>query len=205
MLDLRVFGGNSFFYPSKDNTYLCFKVLEHEDRDKFIEGFKKLSRKTVYHRFFGFMKELSKQQIDDLLNTDEKNHVAWAAFDIVDDDTIGIGVGRFRRSKDNPSEAELALTVIDEYQDKGVGTILLAIMYYLASILEIDILTGIIMSDNSKLIRRFKELDAEMTRVGTEYEMRLPIYKNFDDIPKTRYSRILMPVLQFLKDNDFCS
>ena len=79
MLDLRVFGGNSFFYPAKDNTYLCFKVLEHEDRDKFIEGFKKLSRTTVYHRFFGFMKELSKQHIDDLLNTDEKNHVAWAS------------------------------------------------------------------------------------------------------------------------------
>ena len=204
MLDLRVFGGNSFFYPAKDNTYLCFKVLEHADRDKFIEGFKKLSRKSVYHRFFGFMKELSPRQIDDLLNTDEKNHVAWAAFDIVDDDTIGIGVGRFRRSIDNPSEAELALTVIDEYQEKGVGTILLAIMYYLASILEIDILTGIIMFDNSKLIRRFKELGAEMKRVGPEYEMRLPIFKNFDDIPKTRYSRILRPILQFLKDNDFC-
>ncbi len=204
MLDLRVFGGNSFFYPARDNTYLCFKVLEHADRDKFIEGFKKLSRKTVYHRFFGFMKELTPQQVDDLLNTDEKNHVAWSAFDIVDDDTIGIGVGRFRRSKVNPHEAELALTVIDEYQNKGVGTILLAIMYYLASILDIDIFTGIIMSDNAQLIRRFKELGAEMTRVGTEYEMRLPIYKNFDDIPKTRYSRIIRPILHFLKENDFC-
>jgi RimJ/RimL family protein N-acetyltransferase len=204
MLDLRLFGGNSFFYPAKDNTYLCFKALEREDRDKFIEGFKKLSPKTVYHRFFGFMKELTPRQLEDLLNIDKKDHVAWAAFDIVDDEAIGIGVGRFRRSLDNPQEAELALTVIDEYQFKGVGTILLGIMYYLASHLDINTFTAVILSDNSKLIRRFKELGAQMTRVGTEYEMRLPIYKNFDDIPKSRYTRILKPILQFLKDNDFC-
>ena len=204
MLDLRLFGGNSFFYPAMDNTYLCFKALDKEDRDKFIEGFKKLSNKTVYHRFFGFMKELTPQQLDDLLNTDEKNHVAWSAFDIVGDDAIGLGVGRFRRSSENPNEAELALTVIDEYQEKGVGSILLAIMYYLAGKLDIDIFTGVIMSDNTKVIRRFKELGAEMTRVGTEYEMRLPVHKNIKDIPKTRYSRVIRPILKFLKDNDFC-
>lgn len=204
MLDLRLFGGNAFFYPAMDNTYLCFKALEQEDRDKFIEGFKKLSNKTVYHRFFGFMKELSPRQLDELLNTDDKNHVAWSAFDIIGDDAIGLGVGRFRRSIANPNEAELALTVIDEYQGKGVGTVLLGIMYYLGIKLDIEIFTGVIMSDNSKVIRRFKELGAEMKRMGTEYEMRLPIHKNFNDIPKTRYSRAVMPILQFLKDNDFC-
>lgn len=204
MLDLTIFAGSSFFYPIRDNTYLCFKALEKVDREKFLDGFRKLSRKTVYHRFFGFMKELTEEQIEDLLNTDKKDHVAWAAFDIVDDDAIGIGVGRFRRSTVNPLEAELALTVIDEYQDKGVGTVLLAIMYYLGIKLDIEVFTGVMLSDNSKLIRRFKELGAEMIRIGTEYEMRLPIFKNINDIPKTKYSRVVKPVLEFLKENDFC-
>jgi len=204
MLDLRLFGGNSFFYPAKDNTYLCFKALEQGDRDKFLEGFKKLSKKSIYHRFFGFMKELTPAQVDDLLNTDEQNHVAWAAFDFVGEDSIGIGVGRFRRSIITLNEAELALTVIDEYQQKGVGSVLLAIMYYLGGMLDIDVFTGLIMSDNSKLIRRFSELGAKMTRVGTEYEMRLPVYKDFNKLPNTRYSNTIRPVLKFLKDNDFC-
>lgn len=205
MLDLNIFAGNSFFYPIKDNTYLCFKALEREDREKFVEGFKKLSPKTVYHRFFGFMKELSPHQLEELLDTDKKDHVAWTAFDIVEDDTIGVGVGRFRRSAINPNEAELALTVIDEYQEKGVGSVLLAIMYFLGSKLDIDIFTGIIMSDNARLIKRFKELGAQMTRVGTEYEMRLPVQKDFEKIPKTRYSRVILPILHFLKENDFCA
>ena len=204
MLDLRLFAGNSFFYPIKDSTYLCFKTLEKEDKEKFVEGFKKLSPKTVYHRFFGFMKELTQKQIEELLDVDKQDHVAWAAFDIVDDDTIGIGVGRFRRSEIHSNEAELALTVIDEYQDKGVGTVLLGIMYYLASKLGIDIFTGIILADNNRLIKRFKELGANMTRIGHEYEMRLPVFKNFDNIPKSNYTRILLPVLNFLEENKFC-
>lgn len=205
MLDLRVFAGNSFFYPIKDNTYICFKTLGKDDREKFIAAFKRLSQKTVYQRFFGFMKELTDKQVEDFLNTDKKDHLAWAAFDLIGDDTIGIGVGRFKRSEINPNEAELALTVLDEYQDKGIGSVLLAIMYYLASILEINILTGIILSDNFMLIRRFKELGAKMDRIGNEYEMRLPIYKDFDALPNTKYSRIIKTILQFLKENDFCA
>ena len=205
MLDLNIFAGNSFFYPLRDNTYLCFKSLEKRDRGKFIEGFKKLSKASVYHRFFGFMKELSDKQLEDLLNTDKKDHVAWTALDIKNDDMIGVGVGRFKRSTTNPHEAELALTVIDEYQNKGTGSILLAIMYFLASKLEIDIFTGFILSDNSKLIQRFRELGAIMTRTGNEFEMRLPVFKNFNKIPKSNYSSVIKPILQFLKENNFCA
>ena len=124
---------------------------------------------------------------------------------IVDDDMIGVGVGRFKRSSTNPREAELALTVIDEYQGKGVGTILLAIIYFLASKLEIDVLTGTILSDNSKLIERFKELGAKMVRIKNEFEMRLPIHTIIDDIPKSDYSKVIIPILLFLKENNFCA
>ncbi len=205
MVDLRAFADNSFFYPIRDNTYICFKTLGKDDREKFIDGFKRLSQKTVYLRFFGFMKELTDKQVDDFLNTDKKDHIAWAAFDIVGDDAIGIGVGRFKRSEFNPKEAEMALTVLDDYQDKGVGSVLLAIMYYLAGKLEIDVLTGNILSENAKLIRRFMELGAKMDRIKNEYEMRLPVYTDFNAIPKTNYSRIIKTILQFLKENDFCA
>ena len=205
MVDLSVFAGNSFFYPIRDNTYICFKTLGKDDREKFIDGFKRLSKKTVYRRFFGFMKELTDKQVDDFLNTDKKDHIAWAAFDIVGDDAIGIGVGRFKRSEFNPKEAEMALTVLDDYQDKGVGSVLLAIMYYLAGKLEIDVLTGNILSENAKLIRRFMELGAKMDRIKNEYQMRLPVYTDFNAIPKTNYSRIIKIILQFLKENDFCA
>lgn len=205
MIDLKLFGGNSFFYPGKGNTYLCFKALEKADRQKFIDGFNKLSAKSVYQRFFGFMKELTDKQVEDFLDTDKKDHVAWAAFDLEVEDAIGIGVGRFKRSEIILNEAELALTVIDEFQNKGVGTTLLGIMYYLAGQVGIDVFTGIILSENARLIQRFQELGAKFERIGNEYEMRLPVHNNFEDLPKTRYANKLKPVLEFLEENDFCA
>ena len=205
MPDLSVFGGNSFFYPTKNSTYLCYKVLEKGDRQRLIDGFAKLSSASVYHRFFGNFKELSDKQLDDFLDTDNNDHIAWVAFDMIDEDVYGVGVGRFRRSKKNTTEAELALTVIDEYQNQGVGTTLLSILYFLAARLNIETFTGTIMSDNVKLIKRFKELGALMTRQGTEYEMRLPVCKAIDDMPKTRYAEQLKPTLLFLAQNDFCT
>jgi GNAT superfamily N-acetyltransferase len=205
MPDLSLFGGNSFFYPTKNNTFICYKILEKGDRQRLIDGFNKLSNASIYHRFFGKMKELSERQLDDFLNTDDKDHIAWVAFDIIEEEVYGVGVGRFRRSKTISTEAELALTVIDEYQNLGVGTTLLGILYFLAAKLDIEVFTGTIMSDNVKLIRRFKELGAVMTRIGSEYEMRLPVKKAFDDMPKTSYAEILKPTLNFLKDNNFCA
>ncbi|NJN27190.1 MAG: GNAT family N-acetyltransferase [Cyclobacteriaceae bacterium] len=204
MIDLNVFAGNSFFYPIKDSAYLCFKTLEKTDREMFIAGFQKLSPKSIYHRFFGFMKELTEEQLENLLNIDQKDHVAWAAFDIEGDSTAGVGVGRYRRNAAYPEEAELALTIIDEYQGKGVGTILLGILYYLAGMAGIKVFTGVILSDNAKLIRRFKELGADLKRVGWEYEIRLPVRTNFDQLPKTPYAGVIRPVLHFLTENNFC-
>lgn len=205
MLDLQLFAGNSFFYPIKDSTFICFKSLEPSDRERYIEGYKKLSPDSVYHRFFGFIKELTTEQIDEFLNTDNRNHIAWSAFDIVDEEPVGIGVARFKRSLTNPNEAELGLTVIDQYQNLGVGTVLLAVMYYLSGSLDIKTLTGIILADNVRLIRRFHDLGAEFTRRSNEYEMRLPIHRNFNDLPKTRYATEMTPILSFLRENNFCT
>ncbi|MDZ7604495.1 MAG: GNAT family N-acetyltransferase [Cyclobacteriaceae bacterium] len=204
MLDLRLFAGNSFFYPVKDSTYVCFKALEASDRELYIAGFKKLSETSVYHRFFGFVKELTTAQIDELMNVDNYNHIAWTAFDIVDDEPIGIGLGRFKRSTTIPTEAELGLTVIDEYQGKGVGTILLAIMYYLGGAVGIQTFTGVILVNNVRLIRRFYNLGAQFKRITNEYEMRLPVYRDFSKLPKTDYAAVMTPVLKFLEENHFC-
>lgn len=203
MLDLTLFTDNSFFYPVKDNTYLCFKTLGKDDREKFVEGFSKLSQKSIYKRFFGFLKKLTDEQIDGFLNTDKKDHIAWAAWDFVGDEIFGVGVGRFKRSLTNPKEAEMALTVIDEYQGKGVGAVLLAILYYLAGKSDTEILTGIILPDNVKLIRRFRELGATIIWAGSEYEMTLPVFKDFDKIPDNPYSRVIKSILHFLQENNF--
>ncbi len=190
----------SFYYPMKDGTVVYFKPLEKSDREKVIDGFKKLSAQTIYKRFFGYLKELSDDQLDKLLDTNSRDHIAWGAFDFKGDEPFGIGVGRFWRSAEHPNEAELALTVIDDYQGKGVGTVLLCTLYCLASMMDIDMFTGNILSDNMDVIRRFSELGAELKLRDSEYLMRLPVHKNPEQLPDTKYANLMKTVSKLIKE-----
>ena len=190
----------SFYYPLRDGQVVWFKPLERSDREKVIEGFHRLSEQSVYNRFFGYLKELSDEQLDKLLDTNSYDHVAWGAFDFKGDEPFGIGVGRFWRSAERPNEAELALTVIDEYQGKGVGTVLLCILFCIAGKIGIDTFTGIILAENRNLVRRFSDLGAKLTLKGSEYVMRLPVYLSPDELPDTLYANILKNVSKIIKE-----
>jgi len=98
----------------------------------------------------------------------------------------------------------MAITVIDEYQNKGVGTILLAILYYRALCSGLRYLTGYILVENWKFAVRFLKLGATITRSGSEYEIKLPVYNDFDEFPENNYSRLFVRILKELKSQDFC-
>ena len=65
--------------------------------------------------------ELSPSQLDYLTDVDHHDHEALVAFDPASGD--GVGVARFVRLEDGTS-AEAAVTVIDEWQGRGLGVAL---------------------------------------------------------------------------------
>ena len=66
--------------------------------------------------------ELSESQLRYLTEVDHDDHEALIAFDAATGD--GVGVARFVRLEDDPTSAEAAITVIDEWQGRGLGTAL---------------------------------------------------------------------------------
>jgi len=52
-------------------------------------------------------------------------------------DHPGIGVARFVRLEQDPGVAEFAITVIDEYQNRGLGTLLLKLLLKAAQSLQV--------------------------------------------------------------------
>ncbi len=204
MIDAGTFNSKILTFPSQDNERLYFKSFHAYERNELQSGFQKLSQRSVYHRFMGYIKELSNEQLDALTNLDNINRVAWVSYSVKKGVPYGIGIGRFSRSASTPNEAEIALTVIDEFQNKGVGTILFSILYYLGGQMGISTFTGIILASNLPLILRFQDMGAMMCRYTNEYEMRLPVHTDFSKIPDSRYSKIVIPILKELKMN-FCA
>ena len=120
----------------------------------------RLSAESRYHRFFTPLNALDDALLDRLTSADGVNHVVWAALDAHDPDDPGLGAASFWRDPGSPSRAELSITVADEHQGQGVGTLLLALLWLLARSVGISEFFVVALSDNGQVIRWLRDLGA---------------------------------------------
>jgi RimJ/RimL family protein N-acetyltransferase len=112
-------------FTLRDGSSVLVRPAGRADRDLLQEGFGRLSPESRYRRFFAPMQLLSESLLTYLTSMDYVNHFAWAALTKGDDGRpLGVGVSRYVRL-DDPAAAEAAVTVVDDFQGKGLGRILL--------------------------------------------------------------------------------
>ncbi|MBT8386020.1 MAG: GNAT family N-acetyltransferase, partial [Ignavibacteria bacterium] len=66
---------------------------------------------------------------------------------------VGIGLARYIREKEDPTRAEVAITVIDEYQNSGLGTYLFQELLIYAKKNGIRTLASYVLKENVKMTR----------------------------------------------------
>jgi GNAT superfamily N-acetyltransferase len=111
----------------RDGTPVLVRPIRPEDKLLIRQGFDRLSPASRYRRFLAPVDELSDAELTYLTEIDYVDHFAWAAVR-ADRPDEGLGVARYIRLKDEHEVAEAAVTVIDDYQGKGLGTLLLALL-----------------------------------------------------------------------------
>lgn len=116
------------FEPRDGSAPVTIRPIHPEDRQELYDGFRKLSPASRYQRFFSELNELSTEQLDYLTQVDGVDHVALVAVCAAAGLELerGLGVARFVRLKEEPDVAEVAITVADDAQHKGIGSALLA-------------------------------------------------------------------------------
>jgi RimJ/RimL family protein N-acetyltransferase len=98
-----------------------------EDRAAIREGYEQLSAESRYHRFLTGVPHLTDQLLDHLVTeVDGRDHVALVLF-VINDDHEGVptGIARVIRYEDDPTCADVAVTVAEEWRGQGVATTLL--------------------------------------------------------------------------------
>jgi GNAT superfamily N-acetyltransferase len=150
------------FFTIQDGTTIAIGLAGPEDEQRLIKGFNKLSLQTKLYRFHYGKNKLSTSEKDYLLNIDNYNHLAIGAVDVDKDQDVGIGMIRYIRDKYEPWKAEVALTVIDEYQNKGIGTYLYNEIIEYACKNDIRLLINYVMKENAIVLKVLKQFGGKI-------------------------------------------
>jgi GNAT superfamily N-acetyltransferase len=176
---------SEFTLPLQDGELVDLRPIRWDDRETIQNGMSALSSQSRYFRFFTPISKLSEAQLRLFTEIDQHNHVAWIALAHDNPEHPGIGIARFIRIQDQPAIAEFALVVIDSYQKRGLGTLLLAALYQMANIKGIEILRGFILTENTVMSSWLDRLGAVGFYENNNIRMDLAVSRNLSSLPET--------------------
>lgn len=123
--DVRIDGNWEEEVTLDDGTRVRMRLIRPDDAPLIAEGFQKLSPESRYRRFLGPKDSLTPAELEYLTHVDGENHLAIGAVIHRGFHDEGIGTARFIRLREDPRWAEPAITVIDDFQGRGLGKALL--------------------------------------------------------------------------------
>jgi len=151
-----------------DGTLVTLRYIRADDAPELALRFSQLSLDSRRRRFFAGMSGLSASMLHYLTQLDGYNHVAIVA--TVEGDAHrprGVGVARFIRLADAPTIAEPAITICDEFQNRGLGRLLAYALVRAARERGIHRFRGPILADNLQAHRLLDSFGVRL-RTGDE-------------------------------------
>jgi GNAT superfamily N-acetyltransferase len=140
----------------RDGSRVRIRQGHRSDRELLLRGFERLSPESRYRRFLAPMQKLTESTVRYLAEIDHHDHEAMIA---LDDHREGIGIARYVRDPDHPDMPEVAVTVIDDWQGRGLGTLLLEVVSARARAEGITRFTALMLATNKAMMDLLQELD----------------------------------------------
>lgn len=155
---------------------LRLEPIGPDDRERLRQGFARLSARSRYLRFRRPVGTLGEAELSRLTETDGRDHVAWGAVALEEPGMPGIGVARFVRRPGDSRTADLAVAVVDDWQRRGVGRLLVETLLLAALACGVDRLAARVLRENHGARRLLERLGARMVHEDPlELQYELPV------------------------------
>jgi RimJ/RimL family protein N-acetyltransferase len=150
----------------RDGSAVLIRPVERTEAALLIDGFARLSVQSRWFRFLTAKPQLTAHEVRYFTDVDHHDHEALAALSCRGGH--GVGIARYVRSVADPMAAEVAVTVVDDWQRRGVGTALLARLAERALDEGIRRFTALVSEDNEAVIRLLRRMSADVELVASE-------------------------------------
>jgi GNAT superfamily N-acetyltransferase len=142
----------------RDGTQVLVGPLGPDDAALVADGFARLSEESRRLRFLGPKPTLTEAELRYLTQVDGHNHEAVCAIDPATGQ--GIAIGRFVRDPQDANRAEVAITVADEWQRRGLGRLILERLSDRAREEGVRSFTALVSDDNRNMQSLLQRIDA---------------------------------------------
>lgn len=146
---------------------LRLRHVRPSDKDFIRKGLAHFSRRSTYQRFFTPVVTLSEVHLEYLTEVDGTDHVAIGALDVTSGSECGVGIARYIRLEDAPHVAEAAVSVLDAYQGRGIGSLLLATLSRFAAAGGVTTFRAYVLEENRRFLHYLSALGAERREQGS--------------------------------------
>jgi len=166
----------TFNYHFDDGLRVQVSPIRPEHAPRFEAGYQQLSEASRRMRFFGQLSGLSSKQLEFLTRPDGRLHIAYGALSLAQPEEPGVGVARCIRLDGDSRIAEIGITILDQYQGRGVGQLLHACLHRAGHMAGLKQFIYDVSADNERFIRHLQALGArQVSRDRDVVRLMLPV------------------------------
>ena len=144
-------------HPRVAGETVTIRPIRIDDLEMEQDFIRRLSPAAKHYRFLGGVSELPPQELRRLCDVDGKNSMAFVATVLRNGREVEIGVARYSPAAGSNTR-EMAVTVSDEWQHRGLGTTLVKHLIETAKLNGVTHLYSMDLADNGAMAALAKDL-----------------------------------------------
>ena len=156
----------SFGTTLPDGSRVLVRPITPADKARIAAALDQLSPQSRLFRFGAVRDQLSPEELAHLTELDYRTHVAWGALAVDLPGEPGIAVAPFIRHAEDPRKADCAITVVDAWQRRGLGGVLLQTLLVSAAELGVEVLVRRVQPANEGAVRLVRSLGGRVSRAA---------------------------------------
>jgi acetyltransferase len=160
-----------------DGSLVRFRRVRADDEPLIAAAINSASRETLLHRFFSPIRQVAPDQLRRMLVLDPTRETCIVGvLEANPSQRIVCGARYVKLAA--PDAAEIAITVHDDFQQRGLGTFSLRLLARLALAEQIERFEAEVLSSNDKMLGLVRKLSGGRAQghwTGDVYHMEIPV------------------------------